>query len=361
MLIDKYNPLLGEMLQIMDQDGNIPDENLIPDLSGEKLLELYKTMLLTRSADNKALQLQRQGRMLTYAPNTGQEAAQVGSAAAMEKNDWLVPAFRELGAWLHKGINLEQIYLYWYGNELGSKFPEDIRMLPISIPIASQALHATGIAMAASIKGERDVAVAYVGDGATSTGDFNEALNFAGVFNAPVVFVVQNNQFAISVARQSQTKAKTLAQKAVAAGIPGIIVDGNDILAVYAVVKEAVERARDGGGPTLIEAYTYRLGAHTTSDDPTKYREDREVEEWWPKDPVKRLKAYLINKGLWSEEKDEAQVAEYDEYALDVFRRVEATGETKVEDIFNYNYKELPEHLKEQYAEYVQYLEGKVK
>lgn len=360
MLAEQYGPLKGKMLQIMDETGTVVKPDLVPDLSDTEWLELYKVMLKTRNADLKALQLQRQGRMLTYAPNTGQEAAQVGSAAAMAKNDWLVPAFRELGAWLQRGVDLETVYLYWYGNELGSNFPEDVKMLPIAIPIGSQLQHAVGIGMAANIKGEDDVAVAYIGDGGTSIGDFSEALNFAGVFNAPVVFIIQNNQYAISVARQKQTKAETLVQKAVAAGIPGILVDGNDLFAMYAATQEAIERARQGGGPTLIEAYTYRLGAHTTSDDPTKYREDSEVQEWEPKDPIKRMKAYLIGKGVWSEEQDKALGEEYGEYALEVFRRVEATGEPKVEDLFKYHFKEMPDHLREQYDEYVQYLEGKV-
>ncbi len=360
MLIEQYGPLKGKMLQIMDEHGVIQKPELVPDLRDEEWLDLYKVMLKTRSADNKALQLQRQGRMLTYAPNTGQEAAQVGSAAAMAKRDWLVPAFRELGAWLHRGVDLEKIYLYWYGNELGSKFPEEIRMLPIAVPIASQLQHAVGIAMASNIKGEDDVTVAYVGDGGTSIGDFSESLNFAGVFNAPVVFVVQNNQYAISVSRQKQTRAETLVQKAVAAGIPGLLVDGNDLFAMYVAAKDAVNRARQGGGPTLIEAYTYRLGAHTTSDDPTKYREDSEVEAWLDRDPLKRMKAYLINKGSWSEKQDQALSHEYGEEALEVFRKVEATGETKLEDIFNYHFKEMPDHLREQYEEYVEYLDGEV-
>ncbi|NLL42342.1 MAG: pyruvate dehydrogenase (acetyl-transferring) E1 component subunit alpha [Firmicutes bacterium] len=356
MLIEQYGPLHGNMFQIMDEEGKILQPDLVPEISDQKWLELYKVMVRTRCADDNALKLQRQGRMLTYAPNTGQEAAQVGSAAAMADQDWLVPAFRELGAWLLRGVDLEKVYLYWYGNEFGSQFPEDVRVLPIAVPIASQLQHAVGIAMASRIKGEKDVTVAYVGDGGTSTGDFNEALNFAGVFNAPVVFIIQNNQYAISVARQKQTRAETLVQKAVAAGIPGILADGNDLMAMYAATKEAAERARSGGGPTLIEAYTYRLGAHTTSDDPTKYREDEEVERWQSKDPMKRMKAYLINKGIWSEEEDSSLSEQYGAEALEVFRKVEASGETKLEDIFRYHFQETPGHLTEQYEEYVQYL-----
>lgn len=357
MLPEKYNPLEGKMFSILDKNGNVLDESLVLEIDNEKLIGMYKTMLLTRCADNKALQLQRQGRMLTYAPNTGQEAAQVGSAAAIEEKDWLVPAFRDLGAWLTKGMSLEKVYLYWFGNEMGSNLPENVKMLPIAVPIATQFNHAVGIAMASNIKGEDEVTIAYIGDGGTSEGDFHEALNFAGVFNAPVVFIVQNNQYAISVSRNIQTKSKTIAQKAVAYGIPGIQVDGNDLLAMYTATKEAVDRARNGGGATLIEALTYRLGAHTTSDDPTRYREDREVEEWKEKDPLKRFKKYLIDKGLWSEEKDIEQIEEYEKYALEVFKKVEASGDTEPLDIFKYHYEEMPKHLVEQYEEYKAYLE----
>lgn len=357
MLIDRYDPLKEEMLSILDYEGKIIDKNLEPFIENDNLLKMYQTMLLAKVADIKALQYQRQGRMLTYAPNRGQEASQVGSIAATGKDDWLVPAFREIGAWLYKGVPLEQIYLYWYGNEMGSKFPEDVKMLPVSVPIASQLNHATGIAMASKIKGEKDVAIAYVGDGGTSQGEFHEAVNFAGVFNAPVIFLIQNNQWAISVPRSTQTKSKTLAQKAVAYGIPGIQVDGNDILAVYAATKEAVERARNGEGPTIIEAVTYRLGPHTTSDDPTIYRDPSEVTEWEKKDPIERFKKYLIDKGLWSEEKDKLQYEEYENYVGETFKKVEESGLVSLEDIFKYTYAEMTPNLIEQYEEYKKYLE----
>jgi len=357
MLINEFNPLEGKMLTIIDKEGNIVAENIMPEIEEDKLIDLYKTMLLTRIADIKSLQYQRQGRMLTYAPNQGQEAAQVGSIAATEKRDWLVPAFRELGAWLYKGVSLEKVFLYWYGNEEGSRFPDDIKMLPMSVPIASQLNHAVGISMATNIKGEKDVTIAYVGDGGTSQGEFHEALNFAGVFNTPTVFVILNNQFAISLPRKSQTRSETLAQKAIAYGIPGIQVDGNDVLAMYAATKEAVERARSGGGPTLIEAVTYRLGPHTTSDDPTIYREDSEVEEWKGKDPLKRFKKYLTDKGIWNEDLDKKQSEEYENYVNETFKKVEDSGLVSLEDIFNYQYEEMTPNLIEQYEEYREYVE----
>ena len=358
MRLEDYNPLENKEFSILNSNGEIINEKDLPNLTDEELLYLYKTMLYTRVIDEKALSYQRQGRMLTYAPNTGQEAAQVGSAYAMKDEDWLVPAFRELGAWLVKGVPLKNIYLYWYGNEWGSYMPEGVRVLPVSIPIASQLQHATGIGMANNIKGEKSVAVGYVGDGGTSEGDFHEALNFAAVFKAPVVFFVQNNQYAISTHRSIQTMSKNIAMKAVAYGMPGILVDGNDILAVYAATQEAIERARRGEGPTLIEAYTYRLGAHTTSDDPTKYREDEEVEKWKPKDPILRFKIYLENKGILTDEWEEKTLEELEKEVMATFESIEDKSDTEIDDIFKYHYETMPPQLEEQLNEYKSFLEG---
>lgn len=358
MRFEDYNPLENSMYQIMDESGKIVKSEDMPALTDDELLYLYKTMLFVRTIDERALSYQRQGRMLTYAPNTGQEAAQIGSAYAMEKNDWLVPAFRELGAWLVRGVPLENIYLYWYGNEWGSHMPDGVRVLPVSIPIGSQYQHAAGIGMANNIKGENDVAVTYIGDGGTSHGDFHEGLNFAAVFKAPVVFIIQNNQYAISVPRKNQTASKTLAQKAIAYGMPGILVDGNDIFAMYVATKEAIRRARNGEGPTLIEAYTYRFGPHTTSDDPTKYRKDEEVESWRDKDPVTRFKQYLLNKGLITEEWEEELKKELDAQVVKTFEDMEQNSTYEVEDIFKYHYETMPPHLEEQLNEYKAFLEG---
>ena len=356
MIFQEYNPLEKKMLQIMDEEGNIIKPELMPDLGDEEIKQMYKLMIQTRETDKKALMYQRQGRMLTYAPNLGQEAAQVGSAFTLAKKDWMVPAFRELGAWLTRGAKLEMLYLYWYGNEFGSHVPEDIRILPISVPIASHLQHAVGIAWAAKLQGKDEVAITYFGDGATSQGDFSEAMNWAGVYKAPTIFFCQNNQFAISVPREIQTAAETIAQKALAFGMPGILVDGNDIFAVYVATKHAVDRARRGEGPTLIEAYTYRLGAHTTSDDPTRYRKDEEVEAWKKKDPIDRLRKYLMSKNLLSEEEETEIIEEYGKMAEEAFKYVEANGDTVLEDIFKYHYKEMTPQLKEQMEEYKQYL-----
>lgn len=357
MLVKKFDPLKKKLLSIIDNEGNVVEKTLEPKIDDEKLLEMYKTMLLGRTTDIKSLQYQRQGRMLTYAPNQGQEAAQVGPLAAITKDDWLVPAFRELSAWLYKGVPLEQVFLYWFGNERGSEFPEDVKILPISVPIGSQLNHAVGLGMASQKQKKNEVVVAYVGDGGTSHGEFHEALNFAAVYHAPVIVIIQNNQWAISMPRAKQTKSETLAQKAIAYGMPGIQVDGNDVLAMYAATEEAVKRARDGKGPTLIEAVTYRIGPHTTSDDPTIYREDKEVDEWTLKDPLLRFKKYLMNKGIWSEEQQEAQEKEYNDFVNATFKKVEQSGLVPLEDIFKYHYAEMPPHLEGQYEAYKRYLE----
>lgn len=349
MFLESFDPLKDEMIQIMDKDGNIVKPEWMPELSNEDLIKIYKTMRLSRIIDEKTLQYQRQGRMLTYAPNLGQEATQVGSIAAARQTDWVAPSFRELGIWLYKGAPLRNIFLYWFGNEMGMHMPEEVRILPVSVPIASQMQHATGLAFAARYKGLDDIAIAYVGDGGTSQGDFHEALNFAAVQSLPNVFIVQNNQFAISTRRKIQTKSQTIAQKALAYGIPGIQVDGNDVFAMYAVTKEAVERARRGDGPTLIEAYTFRMGAHTTSDDPTVYREDSEVEAWKDKDPIDRLRKYLMAEGLWDEEQEEQYSEEKGKFVKETFEEVETTGFTSLEDTFDYVYAQRTPILEAQY------------
>lgn len=236
--------------------------------------------------------------------------------------------------------------------------PEGVKVLPISVPIASQLQHAAGIGIANNIKREKNVVVTYVGDGGTSHGDFHEAINFAAVFNAPVIFIIQNNQYAISTKREIQTKSETLAQKAIAYGIPGILVDGNDIFAIYAATKKAIDRARNGEGPTLIEAYTYRLGAHTTSNDPTLYRDQEEVEEWKEKDPILRFKKYLLNKNLISEEWDENLRKELEEIVVSTFEEIENKSDTEIEDIFKYHFEKMPPQLEEQLREYKEFLEG---
>jgi pyruvate dehydrogenase E1 component alpha subunit len=279
--------------------------------------------------------------MGTFASIEGQEAAQIGPEAAIEKNDWVVPAFREHAImWAH-GVTIEQIFNYWRGNENGSHYAENVKVLPVAIPVGSQTLHAVGLSWAAKMRGEKQIAVGYFGDGATSEGDFHEAMNYAGVFKTPTIFICQNNQYAISTPRRIQTASKTLAQKALAYGLPGVLVDGNDLFAMYAVTKEAAERARKGEGATFIEAYTYRLGDHTTSDDSTKYRTKEEVEVMRLKEPFKRLQIYLGKKNLWDEKYDAGLKEKFQAEIDKIVERVEATPDPGLDEIFSYTYAEM--------------------
>jgi pyruvate dehydrogenase E1 component alpha subunit len=246
------------------------------------------------------------------------------------------------------GIPLKKFYLYWMGNEMGSQALEGINVMPVSVPVGSQTLHAVGIAWAGKLKGEKIVSIVYFGDGATSKGDFHEAMNFAGVFKTPTIFFCQNNQYAISVPRSLQTASKTIAQKAIAYGIDGVQVDGNDLFAVFAATKEAVEKARSGGGPTLIEGVTFRFGPHTTADDPTKYRTEEEVERWKPLDPLVRLRLYLKEKGLWNEGVEQRLTEEAQKEIDQAVKDAEAVPVPEVEEIFKYVFSEMTPQLKEQ-------------
>jgi pyruvate dehydrogenase E1 component alpha subunit len=338
-----------ETLTILDAKGRL-DKELEPDIPEDVLLQLHRTMLLARKFDERLLNLQRQGRIGTFAPIKGQEAAQLGTIAHLRPSDWMVPAFRETAAELWRGRSLESVIIYFNGFNEGVAIPDGSNDFPISVPVGSQMIHAVGLGWAAKYRQTDDVAMTYFGDGATSQGDFHEALNFAAVFQAPVIFVCQNNQWAISIPVSQQTRSQTLAQKALAYGMPGIQVDGNDILAVYAAAQEAVQRARNGEGPTLIECVTYRLMMHTTADDPKRYRTDEEVEKWNQRDPLPRFEKYLTDKGLLSDEKRgqvESEVLEEIQAAIDrAEKQMEAMGDPV--DMFNYTYAEMPPHLKAQ-------------
>ena len=343
MLTDEFDPLKGEMLRVMDEEGAV-DRSLMPKLSKEVLIKAYRTMVLTRMADDKAVKLQRQGKLGAYPPSRGQEASQIGPAMALKEGDWLLWAFREMGGLLWKGIPLSTLYLYWMGSELGNVYPEGSNVTPSVVPVASQIPHAVGIAYASKLRKEKIVTLAYFGDGATSEGEFHEGLNFAGVFKTPNVFVCQNNQFAISTRRERQSASPTLAQKAVAYGFPGILVDGNDILAMYAAAKEAVDRARKGKGPTLIESYTYRMSDHTTSDDWRKYRTKEEVDTWQRKDPLSRFAKYLKAEGVLSDEGEiEKEMSKVIEEAVAAAEAVPAPSR---KDVFEHTYAEMPPYLK---------------
>ncbi|MFZ2445978.1 MAG: pyruvate dehydrogenase (acetyl-transferring) E1 component subunit alpha [Syntrophobacteraceae bacterium] len=352
-------PYRVEYLSILDQNGQV-DASLEPSLSGELLLKLYRGMVLGRRFDERMLILQRQGKIGTFAPVKGQEA-QVGVVAAMGPDDWLVPSFREAPAEMWRGRSMESILLFYSGYNEGGFIPEGLKNLPVSVPVGSQALHAAGIGYALKYRREKNVAVAFFGDGATSQGDFHEALNFASVFQAPTVFFCQNNHWAISVPRSSQTHSKTIAQKALAYDIPGLQVDGNDVLAVHQAAKEAVERARNGGGPTFIELVTYRMSLHTTADDPKKYRSEEEVKVWEQRDPIMRFEKYLADKGLLTEEKIRATADEVQAEIRGAEERWTAQVERGIDplDMFDYAYAEPPAGLVEQKEELRRELEAK--
>jgi len=261
----------------------------------------YEAVARARYFDERAVTLQRQGRLGVYAPFRGQEAAQVGAALALSPADWLVPTYRETGAAITHGLPIETALLYWRSHPAGWAYPTDLRLLPFYVPIASQLTHAVGVAHAGKLMGEPWVALAFVGDGGSSEGDFHEALNFAAVYRDPVVFLVQNNGWAISVPTDRQMRNTRIADRGVGYGIPGVTVDGNDLVAVLSVARQAVARAKAGEGPTLIEAVTYRLAPHTTSDDPGRYRERSASAEHERAEPVGRLRALLGALGLWDE------------------------------------------------------------
>jgi pyruvate dehydrogenase E1 component alpha subunit len=349
-MIERFDPLKGERLRVLDEDGRAAPD-LDPGLSDAVLRTLYERMVRARAADSKAIKLQRQGRLGTYAPSLGHEAAQVGLASAMTADDWFFPYFRDLGAFLTLGYPLADYYQFWMGHEAGLRTPDGLNIFPIAIPVGSQIPQAVGAGIAVKSRKLGAAVVTTFGDGATSEGDFHEGLNFAGVFRTPNVFVCFNNQYAISVPRSHQTAAATIAQKALAYGFPGVQVDGNDVLAVYAAAREALTAARSGGGPTLIEAYTYRLGDHTTSDDAARYRTKEEVQEWVLRDPIVRFRRHLALKGLWdeaSEKEIQAAAAESVEKAV---AEAEARPAASVDDIFAYTYAAMPPDLEIQRAE----------
>ena len=306
---------------------------------------LYRAMLFARVYDRKGVALQKQGRLATYAPFEGQEAAQVGSAAALEPDDWLVPTYRDAAAMWMQGYPLELILAGRTGDERGGSPPDHVPVLPPSITVGGHMVHAVGLAWAAKHFGERRIALTYFGDGATSEGDFHEAMNLAAVFNVPCVFVCQNNGWAISLPRSEQTRSETIAQKAIAYGMPGFQVDGNDVMAVYQVTAEAVTRARNGEGPTLIEAVTYRLGPHTTADDPNRYRDEEEKREWQRRDPLERVRIFLSEREAWTPQWQEQIEAES---SLEVERAVELAEKLPLptaEELFESMFETVPPHL----------------
>ncbi|MBI2653972.1 pyruvate dehydrogenase (acetyl-transferring) E1 component subunit alpha [Candidatus Woesearchaeota archaeon] len=329
-----------EYLQILNEEGNC-DEALMPKLSNEDIKKIYEMLVLIRVFDQKAFNMQRQGRLGTYIQFKGQEASQVGSAFALKDDDFVFPMYRNSGLLIARKHPIIQVLQYWAGDERGLRSPQNVNNFPIAIPVGTHTIHAAGAAWAAKLRGIKQVSVVYFGEGATSKGDFHEAMNFAGVFNLPIIFICENNQYAISVPRKKQTHAETIAQKAIAYGFEGIQVDGMDIFAVYKATSEAVEKARSGKGPTFIECFTYRMCDHSTSDDASRYRPKEEMEAWAKKDPIERLEKYMRKKGLLD-----------DAYKGKVLKQLQDTVEKAVtefekmpmpdpKDIFKYVFAEM--------------------
>lgn len=333
-----------EYTQIMDENGSV-DQSLMPkDVNDAKILEMYKTMSFARALDAKILSLQRQGRAVTYAPLVGQEGTQVGCAAAMGPYDFLVPNFRQHAVFLARGMPLDAIILGWRGYE--ESIPAEARTLPSCVPVATQMPHAAGVAYAMKYNKVNGAVVAWVGDGGTSEGDFYEAINFAGAKKVPMVTIIENNGWAISVPRAQQTAAPTLAQKAIAAGLSGAQVDGNDVIAVYKIVKDAIAKAVQGQ-PSVIECLTYRMSMHTTADDPTKYRPPEDVIAWQARDPILRVRKYLTARGQWDESKQNAM----EEEQLGKINAAVAVAEKFVPDpksMFEHTYSFIPEILNDE-------------
>jgi pyruvate dehydrogenase E1 component alpha subunit len=358
-MFDQYDPEDDRMLQVIDNEGKVINKEWLPPLPDEEMVKLYKDMLFVRALDFMIVSYQRQGRVYTYPPNYGQEAIGVAAGTVLRKDDWLVPAFREMGAWLAKGVTMKEIFMFNMGFEEGFKFTEASHILPFSVPIASQLLHGTGIGYAIKYQKKDEVVMAFVGDGGTSEGDFHEALNFAGVWKVPVIFVVQNNQYAISVPVKMQTASLNIAIKSKAYGIKGIKVDGNDLFAMLTAFRHAHEYARTEQQPVLIEAVTYRKGAHTTSDDPAKYRTQDEEKEWDQKDPLRRMKLFLEKNGLWSEAEEERITEEYRKEIDRQFIETEQTVQYTLEDTFIYTYSDMPQDLRDQQIEHEKFIQWK--
>lgn len=339
-----------EYVQFLNHNSQVV--NPLPSFAqrAQDLIPLYRNMVLTRTLDAKAVNLQRMGKMGTYPSSLGQEAVSTGMGAAMHPDDILCPYYRDQGAMIIRGVTLAEIFGYWGGDERCNNFaaPQAGQDFPIAVPVGSQYLHAVGVAFAIQLHHQQRAVVCGGGDGATSKGDFYEALNFAGIKQLPVVFVVNNNQWAISVPRKLQTAAQTIAQKAIAGGFAGIQVDGNDVIAMREAVGQALDRARRGGGPTLLEAVTYRLCDHTTADDARRYWDETEAKTAWEYEPVKRLRQYLINQGVWSDAHEKQWLQDCATQVDQAIQQYLNTPPSSPYDLFDYLYATLPEELREQ-------------
>lgn len=345
-----------EMFQILNEKGEIVNKEEDPNLSDDELVELMTRMIWTRVLDERSTALNRQGRLGFYAPTAGQEASQIASQYALSKGDYILPGYRDVPQLIWHGLPLTKAFLFSRGHYKGNQFPEGVNALSPQIIIGAQYVQTAGVALGLKKRQKDNVAITYTGDGGTSQGDFYEGINFAGAYNAPAIFIIQNNNYAISTPRELQSKAATLAQKAVAAGIPGVLVDGMDPLAVYKVTKDARERALEGNGPTLIEALCYRYGPHTMAgDDPTRYRTSDEDTDWEKKDPLVRFRTYLEGKKLWSKEKEEEIIEQAKEDVKKALKEADATEKQTVTELMELAYKDMPVNVQEQY----EYFKGK--
>lgn len=340
-----------DFYQFLSADGRLISDD-VPPLAHdmEKLQSLYRLMVTTRIFDKKAVALQRTGKMGTYASCLGHEASHIAMGDAMRPEDCYAPSYREHGTLICRGVSMKEILTYWGGDERGSDFSGPRHDFTYSIPVATQCMHAAGAALAFKLRGEKRVAVSQVGDGSSSKGDFLEAINAASAFQLPLVLVIINNQWAISIPRSKQNSATTLAQKGIGGGLPSIQVDGNDIIACHWAMEHAIEQAREGKGPTIIEMMTYRLSDHTTADDARRYRNDKEVENAWQAEPIKRLRKYLKAQGVWNDNKELAllqQAGKEVEAAVEEYLCVDTPG---LESMFDYMYANMPAELETQRA-----------
>ncbi|MBP1930952.1 pyruvate dehydrogenase (acetyl-transferring) E1 component subunit alpha [Ammoniphilus resinae] len=353
-IIDRTTSDQFNMLSVLNQEGKVINPDLMPKLKQEQLRDLMKKMVFTRIWDQRAISLNRQGRLGLWAPVSGQEACMIGSEAALLKEDFILGSYRDIPQIVWHGLPLYQSFLYSRGHQHGGQIPKDVHVLMPQIIIGAQIIQAAGVALGFKLRKKRNVAIAYIGDGGTSQGDFYEGINFAGAYHAPAIFFVQNNQYAISVPIKKQTAADTLAQKASAAGIKGIQVDGMDVLAVYKAVSNAAEQARNGEGPTLIEAITYRYGPHTMAgDDPSRYRNSKEEEEWKAKDPLIRFRKFLTEKGLWSEAEEYQVVEEAKLTIAEGIKKADETAQMTIPNLIDSMFETTPEHLEEQKREFL--------
>ena len=353
-------------VQILKEDGTIAEKMRAPVTSKKKLMKWYRDMVMVQTLDEKGLQLQRQGRIGFHIPTTGQEA-HIGVAAALEDSDWIFPAYREHGCAIYRGLDIQgfihQIFANGSDVQKGRRLPglfgeKNVNFVNPSAPIGTQIIHAAGAGFASKYLKDKTVTAVFFGDGATSSNDFHSGMNFAAVFKTPTIFVCQNNQWAISVPLSKQTVVQDLYHKGASYGIPSVQVDGNDVFALYSETRKAAKRGREGKGPTYIEAVTYRLGPHTSSDDPTRYRKEEDVEKWRAQAPVERFKKYLISQEILSEKEDKLLRDEYSETVLEYITEAEETAPPDIKTLFTDVYSEMYWHLKEQLEDAMKYLEN---